>query len=137
LYGGTNIGALALGGILLRVFIACSDSSLSEALRAAFEVEGDFEICGAAKNRVEAITKGTELSPNLIILERELTPRDGFEAAEELKLIMPEVPLFLVSSERGPRAEKDAFSHGIDAVFEKDHDFTSLIMNARAVCNPE
>ena len=60
-----------------------------------------------------------------------------FEVAEALKLILPEVPLFLVAEHHDLETEKEALSHGIDAVFEKDHDFSSLVKNARAVCGLE
>jgi hypothetical protein len=50
---------------------------------------------------------------------------------------MPEVPVFLVTEQPTVEAEKEALSRGIDAVFEKDHDFTSLVMNARVVCGVE
>jgi hypothetical protein len=47
---------------------------------------------------------------------------------------MPDVPVFLVAEKNGVEVEKEALACGIDAVFEKNHDFTSLVMNARAVC---
>jgi DNA-binding NarL/FixJ family response regulator len=119
---------------MLRVFIACSDAFLFESLCKAFEGERDFEVCGDARDGVEAITRSIKLNPNLVILEMELPLRDGFEVAESLKQTMPEVPIFLVTERHNAQEEKEALSHGIAAVFEKDLDCKSIMMNARATC---
>jgi hypothetical protein len=47
---------------------------------------------------------------------------------------MPEVLVFLIEAQPGMDAEKEAFAHGIDAVFEKGHDCESIVKNARAAC---
>jgi DNA-binding NarL/FixJ family response regulator len=122
---------------MTRVLLVCSDAVLLDSLRNSFRTKDDFDVCGDAKDRVEAIGKVMKLFPDLVILEMELLLRDSFETAEELKLIMPKVPLFLITGRHGAQAEKEALSHGIDAVFEKNHDFTSLVMNARAICGPD
>ena len=78
-----------------------------------------------------------ELLPDLVVLETQILPMDGFEVAETLKLIMPEIPLFLVMEQHCLETEKEALSRGIDAVFAKEDDLTSLLMNARAICGLE
>lgn len=120
-----------------RVFLSCGNAALCELLRNSFQVQDDFVLCGEADNGIEAIKKTMELTPDLVVVEKEMSPLDGFEVAEAIKLIMPEVPVFLVSEQPTVETEKEALSRGIDAVFEKDHDFTSLVMNARAVCGLE
>jgi CheY-like chemotaxis protein len=124
-------------GILVRVFLSCRDAAFSETLRNSFRAQSDFVVCGEAGNGVEAIQKVTDLLPDLVVLEIEKPAKDGFEFAETLKLIMPRVPLFLVMEQQSAQAEKEALSHGIDAVFEKAQDLTSLVMNARAICGAD
>jgi DNA-binding NarL/FixJ family response regulator len=122
---------------LPRVFLSCGDATLCELLRNSFHVHEDFVLCGEADNGIEAIKKTMELTPDLVVVEKEMSPLNGFEVAEAIKLIMPEVSVFLVTEQPTVEAEKEALSRGIDAVFEKDDDFTSLMMNARAVCGVE
>jgi hypothetical protein len=64
-------------------------------------------------------------------------PQCGLETAEKLKLILPRVPLFLVTPEHTMAAEKEALHRGTDAAFTSDDDFSSLVMNARAMCGLE
>ena len=69
-----------------------------------------------------------KLAPNLIVIEVELHPRDSLQIAEALKIIMPETPLFLVTEQDIlQQVKKEALSTGIDAVFAKDDDVTSLV----------
>jgi len=62
-----------------------------------FQSQNDFAICGEAQNGVGLIKAAMELLPDLVILEMALPPLDGFEAAEALKLIMPALPVFLMT----------------------------------------
>lgn len=120
-----------------RVFLSCSDSAFCRALRNSFQAENAFVVCGETKDCVKAIRKAVELVPDLVIVETEMRPKDGLQIAEAIKVILPETPLFLVTEQPSVLAEKEALSRGIDAVFEKNHDFSSLIRNARAVCGLE
>ena len=121
-----------------RVLLASGDAAFRRTLRNALSADGAFDVCGETKNRIEAIERAKELLPDLVILEMELPPMEDFRAAMALKLNMPKVPVFLVTEQHSSmEVEKAALSHGIDAVFEKGHDFTSLVMNARAVCGLE
>jgi len=117
-----------------RVFLTCGDAAFCETLRNSFLAEGNFEICVEQRNGIEVVMEAIGLFPNLVILGMETSPIDDFQVAEALKLSMPEVGIFLVTKLRGMEAEKEALSHGIDAVFERGDDLNSLVMNARAVC---
>jgi DNA-binding NarL/FixJ family response regulator len=119
--------------VLARVFLGCSDA-FCETLRNALQSQGGFVVCGETANGVELIKATMELLPDLVIVEMELPPLDGFEVADALKLIMPNLPVFLLTEQYSSRAEKEALSVGIDAVFDKAHDLKALVMNARAVC---
>jgi DNA-binding NarL/FixJ family response regulator len=120
-----------------RVLIAFTYPRFFEQLRKAFESERDFAVFGDAKNGVEAITRWLKLYPNLVILQTELPLESVFEAAKALKRVLPEIPLFLITEKYDAREEKEALSHGIDAVFEKNDEFKSIVMNARAACGPQ
>ncbi len=117
-----------------RIFLTCGDQVFLETLRKSFQEEGDLEICVAHNEGLEGIFEAIDLFPDLVILGMELPPIDGLEIAEALKLCVPDVEVFLVAELHGMEAEKRALSHGIDAVFERDDDLRSLVLNARAVC---
>ena len=117
-----------------RIFLTCGDQVFLETLRKSFQEEGDLEICVAHNEGLEGIFEAIDLFPDLVILGMELPPIDGLEIAEALSNYVCQMSkLLLVAELHGMEAEKRALSHGIDAVFERDDDLRSLVLNARAV----
>jgi DNA-binding NarL/FixJ family response regulator len=119
---------------MFRVFCICDDNAFCKAVCDAFRFEDEVDLCCKSSNGTEAIEEAIDRHPDLVILENEKPRMGDFQVSKALKLHMPEVPLFLVTQLEGMLAEKEALSHGIDAVFVKDHDFNSLLKNAFAVC---
>jgi DNA-binding NarL/FixJ family response regulator len=71
--------------------------------------------------------------PNLIILD--LSAMNGLDAARELKVLMPHVPLLMFTNNAGAAMEKEARSAGILAVVCKSDSDSSkqLVAHARAL----
>jgi len=114
--------------------LICSDAVFGEMLRESILFEGDCEVCVETIEAVETTKKTIDLLPDLVMLEMEMSLINNPQISEALKLGMTELPVFLITDHYSMEAEKEALSWGMDAVFEKDHDFSSLVMNARAVC---
>ena len=117
-----------------RILLICSDAVFAEMLRESILFEGDCEVCVETIEAVETTKKTIDLLPDLVMLEMEMSLINNPQISEALKLGMTELPVFLITDHYSMEAEKEALSWGMDAVFEKDHDFSSLVMNARAVC---
>jgi len=126
-----------LGGPVPLVFVTCGDSDLSETLRRSFTGQDDFNVYIEIRTGLDVVGKALELAPDLVIFVIALPRVSDFQFFDIFKLNMPTVPVFLVSDKHSMEAEKEALSHGIDAVFEKDQEFSSLVMNARSVCGLE
>ena len=119
---------------LPHVFLICSDPAFCEELRKSFSAQSDFVVCGTEKTGVKAIAKALELCPDLVIVEtgaRRMV--DGLLIGEAIKTALPKVPLFLIAPKYSMQSEREALARGIDAVFAKETDLTSLVSNARAV----
>jgi DNA-binding NarL/FixJ family response regulator len=108
-----------------------------ESLRGFLEGENDCSVCCETANDVDAIRTAIKCSPDLIVLEIDQPAKSDFGISAALKIACPQIPVFLITSNIDVSAEKDALSHGVDAVFDKGQDFSSLLMNARAVCGME
>jgi DNA-binding NarL/FixJ family response regulator len=103
-------------------------------LRTLFKQDGSFDFCVEARGGTEAIDKARHLLRHLAILDFSLPEMNGFQLAQELREIMPRLPIFMLTAERDLQVEKEALSCGIDAVFSKLDDLEALVPNARAVC---
>jgi len=80
-----------------RILIADDDETIRLLLHRLLESHPSWEVCGEASDGREAIDKAAQLKPDLIILDLAMPVMNGFQAAEQLSRIHPEVPLLLVS----------------------------------------
>ena len=124
-------------GSMSTVLIVNNDDSLRAVLRTLLEQGGGFDFCIEARSGSEAIEKVRHLLPNLVILDFSLPDMNGLQLAQEIRKMMPRMPIFMLTGDRDLHAEKDALSSGINAVFSKVEDLEALVANARAVCGIE
>ena len=89
-----------------------------EVLDAANGAEGVQKVLDAA-NGAEGVQKAQEVKPGLIILDLSMPVMNGLEAARELKVLMPHVPLLMFTNNAAGIVEKEARSAGISAVISK------------------
>jgi len=102
-------------------------------LRAVLEAE-DFQVSDAM-NGAEGVQRAQDEKPSLIILDLSMPVMNGLEAARELKILMPHVPLLMFTNNAAELVKKDAFSAGISAVVCKSDSDSSqqLVAHAKAL----
>ena len=123
-------------GYLASVLIVDDHPAIRRALRAAFEGQPGFTVCGEAEDGFDAISKAKRLAPDLIVLDLRMPVMDGLEAARELKKLFPQIPLMMLTCYHSTAAEKEALASGVTAVFSKPDGMQNLIWRARAVLKP-
>lgn len=121
------------GRFLPSILIVDDHSAIRRALRAAFERQPDFRVCGEAEDGVDAIAKAQKLAPDLIVLDLRMPVMDGLQAARALRKLMPKVPLLMLTCYHSTAAEREALASGVTAVFSKPDGMQNLIWQARAV----
>jgi DNA-binding NarL/FixJ family response regulator len=113
------------------VLIVDDHESIRRELRCLFEPLPEFAVCGEAEDGADAIEKGQQLSPDLIILDLMMPEMSGLEAAGTLQYSAPEAVLFLLTAHRNRELELTALQSGIRAVFSKYDDLDGLVQRAR------
>ena len=83
----------------------------------------------------EDVQKAQEVKPSLIILDLSMPVMNGLDAARELKVLMPHVPLLMFTNNPGWIVEKEARSAGISAVISKSdsNGLKQLLARAKAL----
>lgn len=98
-------------------------------------LEGESLAVSDAVDGAEAVQKAQAEKPDLIILDLSMPVMNGLDAARELKVLMPHVPLLMFTNNAGGIVEKEARSAGISAVISKsDSDgLKQLLARAKAL----
>jgi CheY-like chemotaxis protein len=77
-------------------------------VREVFEAE-NWEVLDAA-NGAEGVQKAQVVKPGLIILDLSMPVMNGLDAARELKVLMPHIPLLMFTNNAAGIVEKEARS---------------------------
>ena len=105
------------------------------ALRHVIDSVLEFEVCGEAENGREGIERAGELQPDLIVLDLSMPVMNGFEAARELKALLPSVPLLLYTSFVSSDVEDAALAAGVSKVASKSSPPEALVEDLRTLLN--
>jgi two-component system, chemotaxis family, chemotaxis protein CheY len=124
-------------GVFLKVpslaMIVDDDAIIRRMVREVFEAE-NWEVLDAA-NGAEGVQKAQLVKPGVIILDLSMPVMNGLDAARELKVLMPYIPLLMFTNNAAAIVEKEARSAGISAVISKsDPDgLKQLLARAKAL----
>lgn len=117
----------------LRVLAADDSAVMREVMRAIFathEERGDdamlprMELCGVARDGMEAVELAVGLLPDVLVLDLEMPRLNGLGVLEQLRTVLPRLPVILCSTytEHGARATLDALALGArDYVTKPEH----------------
>ena len=113
------------------VLLVDDNAVVRKALCELFTREGDFEICGEAKNGREAIEQARLLQPALIVTDLSMPLMDGLEETRILKKLMPAVPVIIYTAHSDPSVDREALAAGASAIICKSDAAVVLIAKAR------
>jgi DNA-binding NarL/FixJ family response regulator len=86
----------------LRLLVVDDHETVRRGICSILQSRQDIESCAEASNGRDAIEKASEFKPDLIILDVSLPGLDGFAAAREIKTLLPEVAMLIMSMHDGP-----------------------------------
>jgi DNA-binding NarL/FixJ family response regulator len=110
--------------------------SIRKGLSQLFGREADFKVCAEAQNGREAVEKALQFRPDLIVLDLSMPVMNGLDAAQELKQLMPSVPLIMFTSYASPSLEAQTLMAGISALVSKSQHAAILVSTARSLLTP-
>jgi CheY-like chemotaxis protein len=114
------------------VLIADDNAQLRRIIRNQVEAAG-LEVCGEAADGVEAIEKARKLKPDLIILDLSMPRMNGIDAAKELTLICPGVPILLHTMHAEVLRGGRELPFGVSKVVAKDENLLASILESLAL----
>ena len=115
------------------VLVVDDSAVMRRALCRLFKAAGDFDVCGTARNGVEAIEMARLLKPHLVVLDLCMPGLNGLETAHKLQAMSHPPPIILYSMNAEEIAAKQATECGVTAVVSKAEGIRTLITKARSI----
>src|ERR1700752_1910123 len=122
-------GGSALKSATVRIVIADDHEIFRRGLRSLLESHSDWQVCGEAGNGREAIEKVRELKPDVVVLDVTMPQVNGLEAAREIRRIVPESKVVILSQHEPALMRQSALAAGAGAYVTKS-EVSRELMNA-------
>jgi NarL family two-component system response regulator LiaR len=95
----------------VKVLIVDDHSVVRQGLQTFLSLDAEIEVVGTAVNGLEAIQKTQELQPDVVLLDLLMPEMNGIEATAEIKRLMPQIRVLVLTSV----LEADSISRAIKA----------------------
>jgi DNA-binding NarL/FixJ family response regulator len=118
---------------LKSILIVDDSPVIRHSLRVVLERGAEWEVCGEAENGREGVEKAVQLCPDLILLDLSMPVMNGFQAARELRRLLPRIPILMFTNFDSPYIEKEALASGVKAVKSKSDGIESLCGSIQAL----
>jgi len=131
---GTRVKQL---GRRVRVLVADDHPIIRRAVRSVLQAQPHFEVCGEATDGAQAIQEAQKLTPDVIVLNVTMPVLNGFEAAREIKTILPKSAIVILSQDADRRFIEEAKKIGVQAYVAKSKAGEALVKAVEAAVTGE
>jgi two-component system, NarL family, response regulator DesR len=97
---------------MIRLMLADDEVLIREALAGLLNLEPDLTVVGEAADSVAALAVALHVTPDIAVLDLEMPPGDGLEAAAEIRRRLA-IPVVLVTRHARPAVLRRALTAGI------------------------
>ena len=104
-----------------------------EGLRAVLEPDNRFEVVGEGQNGAEALEMVKKLDPDLVVVDISLPDRSGIELTREIRSLLPEMRIMIVSMHSKIDYIAEAFQAGATGYVVKESASESLLQGLEQV----
>ena len=115
-----------------RVLIVDDNLLIRTLLRQIFR-DGGYVVVGEAQDGVEAVSRVSEMRPDLVMLDLVMPRCDGFETLERLRIIDPSLPVIVCSARLTEHNVTRALRLGATDFIAKPFDSDTVLDRARRV----
>lgn len=114
----------------MSVLIVDDHQSFGDLLTIALSGEPDFRVCGVARDADEAVVMSERLSPDLILMDIQLSPAEpssGLAATRRIRHSLPDVVIVVATAHRDPQWISRAAAAGADGFVPKSGSLEQML----------
>lgn len=121
----------------IRVLIADDHQVVREGLSAILKTKEDIEVVGVAKDGVEAVEKTRQLLPDVVLMDISMPRMNGVEATREIKRENPHIGVVVLTMYAEEEYIFDLVKAGATGYLLKDADSSQIVKAIRAISEGE
>ena len=111
----------------LRILLVDDHEIVRRGVRLLLRAEESLQVCGEAADGREAVQKAEELRPDAIVMDISMPNVNGLEASREIRRILPDARIVILSQHNFPEMMRQAFAAGADEYVEKSAVSSELV----------
>ena len=108
-----------------------------DGLQSALEISGGFSVVGRARDGDEAVRMAAELEPDVIIMDAIMPEKDGIEACREIKEVLPDTRVLILTVSSDESVIIDAVAAGATGYLQKTARMENLLSTMRDIARGE
>jgi len=109
-----------------RILVVDDHPSFRHTLRAFLELNPNWEVCGVAADGCEAVSKTTELHPDVILMDLDMPGLNGLEATRKIHENCPSVRILILTLHDNSILSRVAQLSGAQGYVRKSETFDVL-----------
>ena len=121
----------------VRVLLADDHALFREGLAGIINAQPDMQVTGEAGDGLEAFVKAQELKPDLIVMDVQMPGMDGLEAARQIKQILPETIIVMLTVRDDDDKLFEALKYGAQGYLLKEIHSKSMLEMLRGALRGE
>lgn len=121
----------------VRVLLVDDHDLFREGLAGIISAQPDMQVIGEANDGLEAFVKAQELRPDLILMDVQMPGLDGLEAARQIKQILPETIIVMLTVRDDDEKLFEALKNGAQGYLLKDIRSQSMLEMLRGAMRGE
>ena len=115
----------------IRILIADDHTIFRQGLKMLLEQEDDMEVVGEAGNGSETLDLVKKIKPEVLLLDIAMPEMDGVQVAQELKKILPEIKVIVLTTHAEDQFIFEFLKLGVSGYVLKDSASQELIYSIR------
>ena len=119
----------------LRILVADDHDLVRRGVRVLLESRSGWEVCGEARNGLEAIRQCEQLKPQVAILDFNMPEMNGLEAAKRILRTSPEIETMILSVDHSNQLIRELVLAGVRGYVLKSDSDRDLIAAVEALAN--